>query len=760
MAYPLIQTHEYTTALRKLVKAGKTKQTKNAYAAASEFQTTGEIRIIHRTNHGETRLPNIEKYDLTEGYRLVVQVLNPDKKEKAFLFIGDHDDAEQWLNSHKNYKFVRRESDNTLDFIVVNESKDNRFADRSININLDEEDSNKYLLSNLLSSDWETLNFPSSLSDYLKKISYADWEMNQDGIFDHILGISTEIKALLALDLLHLSYIQDYKGINTRIELLRGNAEVIPFEDLADKMLSPENSEEFISWETAKDFFDAHPEGTWEDWMLFLHPEQHKLANKDFNGPARLRGVSGSGKTTVMLHRARYLARTSQGIVCIVTLTESMRKLLDSLLDKLCGLERGSIKTYTVSNFTKDLIIEIDPDFFIKKVTFDQNAGNTKREEINLWLDKNYQFFESIAKGNKNFLYSFIEQELNYIKQRLLVENYHFYTESKYKRVGRGIPLSENQRNKCLELVKSYENRLIEQKKTDHEGMVQHLVGLLKQNKKNNFKKPIRSILIDEVQDLSQLEMEIFSQIRFETELLSSLENGLFLVGDGTQSIYNKGFSLNKIGITLNNRSFAFKKNYRNTYEILKAAYSLVQDFEFADIDEDNYQKPLVPELATKHGEKPEVIKCDNFELEIEIIVEKVKKMLADEICSPGQICIIGNSQKSRKLVAEKLMSLRIQNIELKSDADVASKAVKISTIESAKGHEFSAVFILGLNDFYDNQDESRVASRLYVAMTRACNILVLTYSMRSQFKIPKMIASIQSNCLEYEYMNKKLKLL
>ena len=46
-----------------------------------------------------------------------------------------------------------------------------------------------------------------------------------------------------------------------------------------------------------------------EEWMIFLHPDQHALVERWFNGPARVRGSAGTGKTVVALHRAAALAK-------------------------------------------------------------------------------------------------------------------------------------------------------------------------------------------------------------------------------------------------------------------------------------------------------------------------------------------------------------------------------------------------------------------------------------------------------------------
>ena len=44
----------------------------------------------------------------------------------------------------------------------------------------------------------------------------------------------------------------------------------------------------------------------WDKWMVFLHPDQRELVERDYSGPARVSGSAGTGKTIVALHRAAY----------------------------------------------------------------------------------------------------------------------------------------------------------------------------------------------------------------------------------------------------------------------------------------------------------------------------------------------------------------------------------------------------------------------------------------------------------------------
>jgi hypothetical protein len=47
-------------------------------------------------------------------------------------------------------------------------------------------------------------------------------------------------------------------------------------------------------------FFEDDLEG----WRVFLHRDQRRVAYRDYNGPALVRGGAGTGKTVVAMHRA------------------------------------------------------------------------------------------------------------------------------------------------------------------------------------------------------------------------------------------------------------------------------------------------------------------------------------------------------------------------------------------------------------------------------------------------------------------------
>src|ERR1700722_4344035 len=80
-----------------------------------------------------------------------------------------------------------------------------------------------------------------------------------------------------------------------------------------------------------------------EKWRVFLHPSQEKLVSKKFNGPARVLGGPGTGKTVVAMHRARFLAKAAfpekTDRILFTTYTANLAESVEQHLRGLCGEE-------------------------------------------------------------------------------------------------------------------------------------------------------------------------------------------------------------------------------------------------------------------------------------------------------------------------------------------------------------------------------------------------------------------------------------
>ncbi|WP_035204841.1 3'-5' exonuclease [Isoalcanivorax pacificus] len=790
--YKVIQTRGLNKCFRVLSKSGK--KGKDAItkvrAALAEAGTEGSIFSLKRTNHGESRLKNIEKYDLGGGYRLVVQLVDGKENVRAFLFAGDHDDCEQWLESHKDYEWVKSSKDQTLDFVQVSEKEPRSVRVVNPDIDSAEELRALPLLRHLESVDMESLQLHDNLVDYVMGVTPEDWECDSSGILSHIESIGGIERAIFFDDLFSHSHKGELSELKKRVTLELGEAVISDGADLAKSIVEPQNSEIFVTWEEVATLPD---DSSWADWLLFLHPEQKALSLKEFRGASRLRGVSGSGKTCVMLHRARHLAKKYRAPILLVTLTESMRKLLDSLIKELCGVESSFIQTSTINGLAKYILKELHPKGEAAyRVADGALADGISRDLVK--FVKNHDNFMQTKLSILDYadLRRFCDEEVFHIRSRLKFSEFDSYLDTQsFKRHGRVVGLPAEGRKVFLDAARYKVDALKKLFVLDYEGVVSAAISLLVKDMDSlesfgwaavdadalegalSSFFPYRCVLVDEVQDLSQLEVAMIGALPVASgNRIANSENGLFLVGDGAQTIYNKGFALKNCGISVNNRSYVLKKNYRNSKEIMSAAYSLIKKYKFADVDEDNIDTPTKPDFATKVGERPYVVKCRSEEDEVALVSAMIRGLIdehqsREETEDYPELCVIGLNPAIRRKISGRLNELSIKAAELKQAAGVESfNSVAISTIESAKGHEFRHVFIVGVVDGampskYAGADEmAREASRLYVAMTRARERLIISYNVDRQNQPSRFLIDIQDCCDEYEWSSGQIKVM
>ena len=764
MDYKVIYTNKFNHFLRGLLQQGQKKVVQAVRAAFAEAGMTGEILTLPRTKHGETRIQNVEKYDLSDGYRLVIQLVDGKKKVRAFLFVGSHDDSDRWLDSHRNYRWIKNDTDGTLEFVQVSEGKEQHYipADR-MDLESPEDMLELPLLRVLSLDEWACLKLTSEAQNLAAAVSGNHYERDGEGALEQLAELAGWEKATLVLDLWHHAHAHEHSQLHQRINLLTEEATLATPEEVAPAMLAPQNSESFVTFDDADEFANFFDNHSMADWLLFLHPEQKRVSEKDFRGPARLRGVSGSGKTSVLVHRARFLAKKYQLRVLLVTLTESMRKLLEHLADDLCGVERGLINGMTMGSLARQVVHELHPQSSGFYTLISQQHFDALIAAAAHYVRSHSDFARTPLNAmDDHVLVDFLRDEITYVRGGLRPEELNSYLDSHlFPRRGRGLALNETARSVVLDAIRFYEAKLKENSLLDHEGIVAEALTLLDSDR-CRFNKQ-RCVLCDEVQDLSQLEVALLGRLPTpDGEPAATAENGLFLTGDGAQSIYKRGFTLRRLGIDISGRSFTLRKNYRNTHEILTAAFGLVSQFEFADVDEENIAKPTEPEFAKRHGSRPMIVRCSSVTEEATVIAERVSADLAYGLTA-GQICIVGPNVRIREEVQRALVQIGVPFTDLKQDADYESDRVKVSTIESAKGHEFSAVYVAGLVEGVlprggiTEAEIPREAARLYVAMTRARDTLTLTYSPSGTSSASRFLLAILPHCDEARIRDKQV---
>jgi superfamily I DNA/RNA helicase len=257
------------------------------------------------------------------------------------------------------------------------------------------------------------------------------------------------------------------------------------------------------------------------------------------------------------------------------------------------------------------------------------------------------------------------------------------------------------------------------------------------------------AVLIDEAQDWP------CSWFQCAKLALREPETGdLLIVGDGSQSLYRKrNFTWADARIHASgrviNRKFDLDRNYRNTAEILRAArpFSAPPGSGMQGV----LALPVEPDTAIRSGPEPKLVQLENAEGELRYAAALIETWLRGgrEICGrhqrvkPGDIAVLYPRRRPDAPVTTLYDRLNGFTRAVLPAGDEPTgtlgddDAVKILPMHSARGLQFRIVFLLWtdlLPSNFKGRDDSIERGLLYVAMTRAEDMLVILHSGSSPY--------------------------
>lgn len=245
------------------------------------------------------------------------------------------------------------------------------------------------------------------------------------------------------------------------------------------------------------------------------------------------------------------------------------------------------------------------------------------------------------------------------------------------------------------------------------------------------------AVLIDEGHDFHA------EWLKLVTQMIDPETNSLLLLYDDAQSIYDatttRDFSFSSVGIQAKGRTTILRLNYRNTAEVLSLAYEFAKDFMTpAEAEEDGV--PLIqPKSAGRHGPIPVLNQLPNLQKEGEFIA---KKLMAINKAgwSWRDMAVVYRSrfigeQMNKQLRAEGIPVEWLGEANGRHTFNPSDDSVKVMTMHASKGLEFPVVAIPGLGYMpYGKLDLQEEARLLYVAMTRAMDMLLMTCHQDTDF--------------------------
>ena len=259
------------------------------------------------------------------------------------------------------------------------------------------------------------------------------------------------------------------------------------------------------------------------------------------------------------------------------------------------------------------------------------------------------------------------------------------------------------------------------------------------------------AVLLDEAQDFPPIWFSCILE-----SLTDPLDGDLLIVCDGNQGIrLIDAVSWKSLGIKAQGRTihqaFDLDRNYRNTREILRlAAHFTTKNVKN---NEDSISiVPVDPSQAIRRGPKPLLIRCQNHADECKKIANIANALLTGNIpfteikitLQPHEMGILYprkmyNDYETFKAFLKDLGTLAPVtwlNEDYYSRTKVFEKSIKVQTVASSKGLQYRVAFVMW-TDLFEPQNPADLDIQqrfLYVALTRASDVLIVTYSGTNEF--------------------------
>ncbi len=457
-----------------------------------------------------------------------------------------------------------------------------------------------------------------------------------------------------------------------------------------------------------------------EKWRVFLHPSQRGLVERDWNGPVRVLGGAGTGKTVAAMHRARWLAEhriTGEGErVLFTTFTRNLAADIQENLRKICSDEvLRRIEVVNLDRWVAD---------FLRRQGYAYEIDYGSRTQP-LW-----EKALTLAPDDPRLPEAFYRDEWEQVIQPQGVGSVEEYLRA--SRAGRGVRLNRRARMAVWPMFEEYRVLLDEYRLREPDDAMRDARLLLAQK---GPILPYRAIVVDEAQDMGTQAFRLLRQ------MVPEGRNDLFIVGDAHQRIYRHRVVLGQCGIRIVGRSRKLRLNYRTTEETRRWAVGLLHGVTYDDLDggvddQRGYRSLL-------RGAPPIMRAFESFHAEVDFIAEYLQGLKED-----GQAlrnaCLVA---RTNNLVDQYGAALRERGIPTyrvrRSEAeDRTQPGVRLATMHRVKGLEFDRVVIAGVNEgtvpFSPASDAgvdpltrtdhlTRERSLLYVAATRAKKEVVVS---------------------------------
>lgn len=432
-------------------------------------------------------------------------------------------------------------------------------------------------------------------------------------------------------------------------------------------------------------------------------------------------GTAGSGKTTMAILRAMYLARRFDQNVLLVTFNKALVTYINALTEEQLSnlhmrnfhkVARGYLANIGLLQ-TRD-ILENRMAFVEKALTIVRDSVRSTEGDVTA-LNRPYQVFN---------------EEIIWI-ERMGIRTYEEYRDA--ERIGRASTrISRRDRKYFYQVYEAYlQLRSESGYKYDWDDLATYMDEALQQDSSPRL---YTHVIIDEGQDFSP------TMIRALAKCVPP-NGSLTFFGDVAQQIYGSRISWRNAGLG-RPKICRFQQNYRNSKEIYSVAIAISKMSFFTD--DVDLVEPVSPQIS---GPKPALVRFSNPTDEWDFIVTQ-----SISLGSSQSVSILVRDRETVKNLEKRFRNngVRVQTLHGDMKNVDVGPVISIGTYHSGKGLEFNAV-ILPFCNSDTLPDQERVIALggieeamkeeiklLYVGVTRAKTRLFITYTGEPTQLLPK----------------------
>ena len=486
----------------------------------------------------------------------------------------------------------------------------------------------------------------------------------------------------------------------------------LPAPSGADPFSHPDALRRFRVMRNVEELAEAL-EYPWEKWTIFLHPDQVDIVERSYNGPARVSGSAGTGKTVVALHRTAFLAQSDS----------DARVLLTTFSDALANLLRTKLELLVHQEVQPDRRIVVDSLDAVGLGLYEAMFGPPQlatQETIGALVE------DAARREGTKFPRVFLLTEWDRVVDSWQLDTWDSYRD--VARIGRYRRLSEAQRKAVWPVFQRVRSGLQEQ------GLVTkaQMFGRLAREVERLEDPPFDHVVVDEAQDVS------VAQLRFLSALAGARANGLFFAGDLGQRIFQQPFSWKDLGVDVRGRSQTLRINYRTSHQIRTQADRLL-DPEIADVDGNLEERKGT--VSVFNGPQPTVQVLEDEESESSGVSEWLSARISEGL-QPGEISVFVRSMNQIDRAVTTVKRIGVPYTVLDEKMNAQEGHLTVGTMHLAKGLEFRVVAVMAcdseiiplqsrVESIADEADLEEVYNTernlLYVASTRARDHLLVT---------------------------------